>query len=137
MILKRYGRKLQSVRPNFDANAMTEIGFLKDDEQVFTAEEFESTYQQAEVRELRASSESHVQSLAEHAVLHTLEEQVLDLEHSLGSHGVLVVENEQGRDMPKTRHTQRTLVERGENRLHFDFSIDPPLRMGIYRQRGA
>lgn len=135
MILKRYGAKLQSVRPNFDAHAMTEIGFMKNDEQTFTADEFAAAYEQREIRELRASAEGHVQSLAEHAVLHTLEEQVLDLEHSLGEHAVLVVENEQGRDMPKTRHTQRVLVEQGENRLHFDFTVDPPLRLGIYRRR--
>ena len=135
MIFKRYGAKLQSVRPNFDAHAMTEIGFVKDNEQVHTAEEFETAYERTEVRELRASAEGHVQSLAEHAVLHSLEEQVLDLEHSLGGHSVLVVENEQGRDMPKTRHTQRVLVEEGENRLHFDFSVDPPLRLGLYRRR--
>ena len=136
MILKRYGARLQSVRPNFDAHAMTEIGFVKDEEQRLTTEEFEAAYERTEVRELRASAEGHVQSLAEHAVLHALEEQVLDLEHSLGAHAVLVIENEQGRDMPKTRHTQRVLVEQGENRLHFEFSVDPPLRLGIYRRRG-
>lgn len=136
MILKRYGAKLQSVRPNFDAHAMTEIGFTKDDEEVFTAADFEGAFERTDERELRASAEGHVQSLAEHAVLHALEEQVLDLEQTLGGHAVLVVENEQGRDMPKTRHTQRVLVEEGENRLHFEFTVDPPLRLGIYRRRG-
>ena len=137
MILKRYGAKLQSVRPNFDAHAMTEVGFMKDEEQVFTAQEFEQSYERLEERELRARSEGHVQSLAEHALLHSLEEQVLDLEQSLGNHAVLVVENEAGRDMPKTRHTQRTLTEEGENRLHFEFTVDLPLRLGIYRLRSS
>lgn len=136
MILKRYGNKLHSVRPNFDANAMTEVGFMKDGESSFEAEPFAQEWEQTELRELRAANESHVQSLAEHAALHSLEEQLLDLERDQGPHGILVVENEQGRDMPKTRSTQRSLVEAGENRLHFTFEIDPPLRIGLYRRRG-
>lgn len=135
MILKRYGNKLHSVRPNFDANAMTEVGFMRDQESSFEAVSFGEEYEQVEVRELRASNESHVQSLAEHAALHSLEEQLLDLERDQGGHGVLVVENEQGKDMPKTRGTQRSLVEAGENRMHFTFEIDPPLRVGLYRRR--
>jgi hypothetical protein len=135
MILKRYGGKLHSVRPRFDANAMTEVGFTRDEETVLPAEEFEEQYERGEARELTATSEGHVQSLVEHAVLHSLEEQVLDLEQQLGAHAVLVVENEAGRDQPKTRGSQRTLVEQGENRLHFQFVVDPPLRLGIYRRR--
>jgi len=135
MIFKRYGGKLQSVRPRFDANAMTEVGFARDEELALAVEEFEAQYEQSEVRELTASSEGHVQSLVEHTVLHSLEEQVLDLEQQLGGHAVLVVENATGRDTPKTRSTQRTQVEHGENRLHFQFVVDPPLRLGIYRRR--
>jgi hypothetical protein len=136
MILKRYGSKLHTVRPNFDAHAMTEVGFMKDSEQAFEAETFEREWEQVEVRELRSSSEGHVQNLVEHAVLHSLEEQVLDLERDQGPHGLLVIENEQGRDMPKTKGSQRVLVEAGENRTHFQFTIEPPLRLGIYRRRG-
>lgn len=135
MILKRYGSRLQSVRPNFDANAMTEIGFLRDNETVMSAEEFEGGWERVAERELTSLSEGHVQSIAEHAVLHSLEEQLLDLEREQGAHGVLVIENEQGKDMPKTHHTQRVLVEQGENKLHFQFEVDPPLRVGIYRRK--
>ena len=132
MILKRYGNRVQSVRPNFDAHAMTEVGFMRDNETVLSAEEFEAGYEKVGERELTASAEGHVQSEAEHAVLKSLETQLLALE----GEGVLVVENEQGQDMPKTRHTQRVLVEQGENRLHFAFEIAPSLRVGIYRKRG-
>lgn len=135
MILKRYGNKLQTVRPNFDAHAMSEIGFSRDEEEAFTAEEFEAAWERDDIRELRATSESHVQTVAEHALLHSLEEQVLNLEQEVGTHRALVIENVQGKDMPKTHHTQRVLVEEGENRLHFEFSVDPPLRLGIYRRR--
>jgi hypothetical protein len=133
MILKQYGTKFQSVRPRFDANAMTEVGFTRDEEAVLSAEEFEQQYERQEVRDLTASSEGHVQSLVEHQVLHALEEQVLDLEQQIGGHAVLVVAAE-GKQ-PKTRGSQRTLVEQGENRLHFQFVIDPPLRLGVYRRR--
>lgn len=135
MILKRYGSKLHSVRPNFDAHAMTEVGFMKDNEEVFEAATFEAEWERVEEREVRSSAEGHVQSLVEHAVLHSLEEQVLDLEKDQAPHGVLVIENEQGKDMPKTRGTQRVLVEEGENRTHFSFVVEPPLRLGIYRRR--
>ena len=27
------------------------------------------------------------------------------------------------------------VVEAGENRMHFTFEIDPPLRIGLYRRR--
>ena len=135
MIFKRYGSRLNSVRPNFDAHAMTEIGFLKDNEQQLTAEEFEQQYEKGEERELRAAADGDVQSAVEDRLLRALEQQLLELESAAGADAVLVVENEQGRDMPKTRHTQRVLVEAGENRLHFEFSIDPPLRLGIYRRR--
>ena len=135
MILKRYGEKLHSVRPNFDANAMTEVSFMRDKEAEFTLAEFDARWEQAEERELTASSEGHVKSLAEHSALHYLEEQVLDLEEQVRAHAVLVVENKAGGDAPKTRSTQRTLVEQGENRLHFTFTIEPPLRLGVYRRR--
>lgn len=135
MILKRYGDKLHSVRPNFDANAMTEVSFMRDKDTTFSLEEFEAQYELSEERELTATSEGHVKSLAEHTALHYLEEQVLDLEGQLGEHAVLVVENATGAHAPKTRSTQRTLVEEGENRLHFTFTIEPPLQLGIYRRR--
>ncbi|NJD10948.1 MAG: hypothetical protein FIB01_11120 [Gemmatimonadetes bacterium] len=135
MILKRYGDKLHSVRPNFDANAMTEVSFRRDREAEFTPEEFAARFEWFEERQLTATSEGQVKSLAEHAALHYLEEQVLDLEQQVRAHAVLVVENATGADASKTRSTQRTLVEAGENRLFFTFRIDPPLRLSIHRRR--
>jgi hypothetical protein len=32
---------------------------------------------------------------------------------------------------------QTTRVVQNANRLYFQFSIDPPLRVGIYRRKGA
>ena len=40
MIAKRYGTKIQSVTPNFDARAMNEIGFQRDNEWSLPADEF-------------------------------------------------------------------------------------------------
>ena len=136
MIFKRYGTMLHSVRPNFDANAMTEISFRRDKEAELTPEELEEKYERTGERELTAASEGLVKSLAEHAALFSLEEQVLDLERQSGAYGVLVAENATGQDAPKTRSTQRTLVEEGENLLLFTFTIQPPLRFAIYRLRG-
>ena len=135
MIFKRYGDTLHSVRPNFDANAMTEIGFRKDKEASLTTEELAAGYQLNEERELTASSEGRVKSLAEHEALYHLEKQVLDLEEQIGAHAVLLVENATGPNAPKTCSHQRALVEEGENRLHFTFTVEPPLRVGIYRRR--
>jgi hypothetical protein len=49
---------------------------------------------------------------------------------------VLVVENQEGEDYPKTRDTKKNVVVDGENRLYFYWRIDPPLRLGVYRTRG-
>jgi hypothetical protein len=48
---------------------------------------------------------------------------------------VLVVESEQGKDYPKTREKTTTQVSAGQNKLFFQHYIDPPLRVGVYRQR--
>jgi len=136
MIFKRYGDMLHSVRPNFDANAMTEISFRRDKESTLTPAELESGYGLEEARELTASSEGYVKSVVEHAALHYLENQVLELEQAMGGHAILVVENATGPEAPKTRSSQRTIMEAGENRLHFTFTVEPPLRLGIHRRRG-
>ena len=56
------------------------------------------------------------------------------LESGLGPGEVLVVENEQESDHPKT-HTHTVAVE-GENRLHFRITVRPALRVGGLPQAG-
>ena len=55
------------------------------------------------------------------------------LESGLGPGEILVVENEQESDHPKT-HTHTVAVE---NRLHFRITVRPALRVGVYRKRGG
>jgi len=135
MILRRYGRKILSVRPNFDSRAMTEIGFVRDGEAELGIDEFEERYARRDGREFTAQARGDVQGEVEDSVLATLQEQLTALEAGLESGAVLLIENEQGVDQPKTRGTQTTTVVASENRLVFEYTIEPPLRLGIYAAR--
>jgi hypothetical protein len=135
MIAKQYGTRVQSVTPNFDANAMNEIGFTRDNEWVMPAEEFFGAYQKAEAHELRAAAEGDVQSEAEDRLLRSLEEQLRAVDSAAGADAIVMVESEQGQNYPKTRHTTETKVVGNENRYYFRFSIEPPLRVAVYRKQ--
>ena len=134
MILKRYGKSYHSVTPNFDSRAMTEVGFQKSGEQSRSVEEFETDFERQDTRELVATAAGAVQDQAEREMLEQLRAQLLAVEEE-ASGGVVVIESEQGKDYPKTREKQTTLVVGNENKLHFDWTIDPPLRVAIYRKR--
>ena len=135
MIAKQYGKRVQSVVPNFDAHAMNEIGFTRDNETVLASEEFFEQYEKTESHELSAAAEGDVQGEAEERLLKSLEEQLLALDRAAGADAVVLVESQQGVDYPKTRHTTETKVVGHENRLYFRFTIEPPLRVGVYRKR--
>lgn len=135
MIVRRYGVTMQRVTPNFDAHAMNEIGFLRDGGWSLPAKEFETDYERGEVHELTARAQGDVQGAVEEAVLSSLEEQLTGLQTKLGDGEVLVIENQPGTDQAKTRGSQTTLVVEGENRLRFEYNIDPPLRVSVWRPR--
>lgn len=135
MIAKRYGSKVQSVTPNFDARAMNEVGFQRDNEWSMPTEEFMESYEKTETHELTAAAEGSVQGDAEEKLLESLEEQLVAVEKTVGDDGVLMIESEQGVDYPKTRHTQTNQVVGNENRLYFRFTVEPPLRVAVYRKR--
>ncbi|HSJ32746.1 MAG TPA: hypothetical protein VK933_14990 [Longimicrobiales bacterium] len=135
MITKRYGSKVQSVTPNFDARAMNEIGFQRDNEWSLATDEFSESYEKVETHELTAAAEGEVQGEAEEKLLESLLEQLLAVEKTVGDGGVLMIESEQGTDYPKTRHTQTNQVVGHENRLYFRFTVEPPLRVAVYRKR--
>ena len=44
----------------------------------------------------------------------------------------LVIENEQGHDYPKTRQQTSNVIVEGENKLHFDYTIAPALRVAVH-----
>jgi hypothetical protein len=135
MIFRRYGKAWHSVTPNFDSRAMTEIGFQKTGEQAIDAEEFEAAYERLDGRELTAGAVGSVQDQVEKQMLESLRQQLLELEQSVGDGAVLAIESEQGKDYPKTREKTTTQTIGTENRLHFERYVEPPLRVGIYRQR--
>ncbi len=134
MIVRRYGKNIQSVTPNFDAHAMTEVGFVRG-EWSMGADEFEQQYVRKGGREITSTSQGQVQNQVERAVLEVLREQLAAFEASLGEDELLMIEDEPGVHYPKTRGRQLTAAASGPNRVSFEYTIDPPLHVGVYRSR--
>ncbi len=135
MIFRKYGTSYQSVETNFDSKALNEVSFRRDRVESFPADELEARYEHRSVHELVAEAEGAVQDETEQLLLERLEEQLRELEGGLESGEVLVVENEPGHDHPKTRQKISNVVEEGENRLRFQYTIAPPLRVSVHRPR--
>ena len=135
MILRRYGSSFQEVEPNFDARALTEIGFRRTHGKAIPSEEFEKDYEQVSTRDLDGVATGDVHDEVETHVLQELRESLAGVEASLGVDEVVVIESQQGVDHPKTRSDQRTVAVQGENRLHFTVRIEPPLTVGVVRPR--
>lgn len=136
MIFRRYGTSFQSVDPDFDARALNEITFRRNREHSVPVEEFEASYRTVATHELAESAEGPVQSETEQAMLDLLEARIRELVDGLGDGQVLVVENEQGHDYPKPRQQTKNVVEDGENRLHFEYTMAPALRITL-RERAT
>src|SRR6056297_3012285 len=115
MIFKRYGESYQSVDTNFDSKALNEVAFRRNRQASFSQEELETRYEPGEVHELVAEAEGEVQDETEQAMLNELQKQLQRLDESLGQGAVLVVENEQGHDYPKTRQKISNVVVKSEN----------------------
>lgn len=137
MILRRYGSKVQSVEPNFDSRAMNEIGFQRTDAVVLSTEEFEAKYERVSGSELTATAEGNVQDETEKQLLAVLKEQLDAMRSGLQAGQVLLIESEQGKDYPKSREKQNVVVVEGENRLHFQRRVEPPLRVGVYTEKAS
>lgn len=135
MILRRYGNTIQSVTPNFDPRAMTEVSFTRSGELTINANEFAERYEREDGRELTASAEGDVQDEAEGAALEQLQRMLEQVDREAGDDHVILIENQPGKDQAKTRGVQTTRVVQGTNRFYFEFSIDPPLKVGIYRRK--
>lgn len=136
MILKQYGTSYQSVEPNFNSRALTEVGFRRDRVFSISSEEFDATYEKVEEKAFSPESEGDVHDHAEEDLLRTLEDGVKEALAALGDGEVLLVESREGADYPKTRDRKKNVVVDGENRLYFYWRIDPPLRLGVYRKKG-
>jgi hypothetical protein len=134
VIVRQYGTKVQSVEPNFEAHAMNEIGFRRDNEWSLPTDEFFETHEKLETHALTAAAEGDVQNEVESQLLQLLEQQLRAVKQA-ASDGFVFIESEQGNDYPKTRHTQTTQVVDGANRLYFRFTVEPPLRVAVYRRK--
>jgi len=137
VIYRRYGTSYQSVDIDFDAKALNDIGFRRNRQHEIATDGFEDGYTPIETVELTAEAEGAVQYETKQVLLDRLRDQLLEREGTLPEGGILVVENESGHDYPKTRQATRNVVEEGENRLHFEYSMAPPLRITLYRPTGA
>lgn len=126
MILRRYGSTFESVDTAFDPNALTEIGFRRNRAFSVPSEEFEAGWQRVRVHEMGPRTTGPVQIKAEGELLETVQEELDGLLEALEEGEVLVVENQQGVDWPKTCHVQK--------QSHFEHWVEPPLRIGIYRK---
>lgn len=135
MIFRRYGTTYQSVDMDFAAEALNEIGFRRNRETSIPVEEFEQRYQHVETVELDAEASGAVQNATEQVLLDKLADKVRAELERLDEGGVLLVENENGNDYPRTRQLTKNVVERGENKLVFEYSIGPALRVARYRPR--
>lgn len=137
MLLRRYGTTLHSVVPDFDPRAMTEIRFRRDREFSLPDDELGAGYEKVREEALDAESEGSVQSEAEQAVLDRLQEKLQSVLDGLDEGELAVIESEQGTDYPKLRERKEGVIVDGENKLYFQWWVDPPLRIGVYRPRGS
>ena len=135
MLLRRYVTTVHSVAPDFDSNALTEIAFRRDRAFSLPLAEFERTYEKLGEEAISGETEGPVQTEAEAELLGRLEARVQEILEGLEEREVLLVESEQGVDYPKMRDRKRGIIVEGENRLHFHWRVEPPLRVGIYRRR--
>jgi len=135
MILRRYGAKFESVDVSFDSLALNEVSFRRDRDTSLPAEEVEASFETVSTHELVAEADGNVQDETEQALLDRLAAQIDELLQDVGEGEVLVVENEQGHDWPKTRQKTSNVIVDGENRLHFHYTIAPPLRISVRRRK--
>ena len=135
MIFRRYGTAYQSVDPHFDSLALNEIGFRRNREESIPAEGFDEAFETLASHDLVTEAEGDVQDRTEALLLERLAARLQELQDALGSGEILVVENDQGHDWPKTRQTISNVLVEGENRLHFHYTMAPPLRITV-RRRG-
>jgi hypothetical protein len=135
MIFRRYGNAYQSVELNFDSKALNEIGFRRDRVDSIPADDFAS-FTKVGTHELSAEAEGEVQDATERVLLDRLAEQLLAIDRALGDGELLVVDNDQGNDWPKTKQRTSNIIVQGENRLFFHYTMGPALRATVWRRPG-
>jgi hypothetical protein len=130
MIIRRYGNRFHSVSLDFDPAAMTEVGFRRNGNQEWDAEEFLASHEMIREEALMAEATDVVQETAERAMLNDLEGKVKALVESLGEGEFLSVESRTGVDYPRTRYDRPTMGDKA-----FTYTLDKPLRVGIWARK--
>jgi hypothetical protein len=135
MIYRRYGSSYQSVDVDFDAKALNDIGFRRNRADAIPVDDFDRDYERIEVVELRTEADGGVQTEAKQLLLDRLRAELAKVEGRIPEGGLIVIENESGHDYPKTRQQTKNVVEEGENRLWFDYTMEPALRVAVHSRR--
>jgi hypothetical protein len=129
-IVRRYGKRVETVEPDFRAEAMTEVGFRRTGERKWALDEFLDEYAMVRGVDLTAEGTDAVQEKAEKAMLQSLADKLAGITDALKPNELLSVESELGKDYPRTRYERST---KGDQ--EFTYSLDRPLRVGIFRKR--
>ena len=67
-------------------------------------------------------------------MLDALQARIEEVVAGLADGEIVVVENELGHDYPKPRQQTSNVVEQGENRLHFAYTMSPALRLSVRKR---
>lgn len=135
--MRRFGSSLQSVEPDFDPRALSEVTFRRDRRSSIPVEEWEADWERVREAAFSPTASAPVQIDAEKALLDQLQQELDGALAGLSPGEILVVESEPGVDWPKTREQREDVVVEGENRFHFHWRLDPPLRVAVFRRRGS
>jgi hypothetical protein len=132
MIIRRYGNRFHSVALDFDPAAMTEVGFRRDGEKEWPADEFLAEHEMVREEEIIAESTDPVQEKAERIMLETLEDRFNMIHEALEEGQFLSIESKAGVDHPRTRYDRVTKGDR-----EFTYTLDRPLRLGVWQKKGS
>jgi len=111
---------------------MTEVGFRRDGHEEWSAEEFLATYEMVGEEEIIAQATDPVQERAERSMLEALEDRFNAIHEGLEEGQYLSIESKAGVDHPRTRYDRVTKGDR-----EFTYTLDRPLRLGIWQKKQA
>jgi hypothetical protein len=135
MLLRRLGKHIQEVEPHFDPRALTEIGFRPSGGYSEEVGAFDARMEAATEHRLEAKANAPVQADAEQALLDQLRKRLDAVLAGLAEGEVAVIESQPGLDWPRTRERRKDVIVDGENRFHFHWRVEPPLRVVVHRPR--
>ena len=129
-IVRRYGKRVETVEPDFRAEAMTEVSFRRTGEAKWALDEFLDEYAMVRAVELTAEATDEVQDQAERGMLQSLADKLQGILDALKPGELLSVESEVGKDYPRTRYDRSSKGEQEST-----YTLDRPLRLGIFWKR--